>query len=364
MRVLIAPDSFGGALTAVEAADAIATGWRRHAPDDDLTIAPMSAGGAGFVDVLHARLGGELSGLTVVGGPGDDAPAAVLRVDDVAYVESAQACGPGVGNGHGDPEGATSYGVGQLIGAAIDGGAQTVVVGLADTVVGDGGAGLLAALGAVATPPESLLGGPRSLGLLDSVDLEPLRERVAHVSLVGACDVDIPLLGLRGTTNLTGVARGIAPDRVQDVDAQLERLADRTDRRLAGSRYAGAAGGMGFALMLAGGSCTGGVSTTAEAIGLAELAPSVDLVVTGEESFDFESRAGSVTGGVAAVAGAAIRPCIALAGRVLVGAREMRALGVESAYAMVDLVGEGAAVRSPAESLAALAERVARTWSR
>ena len=86
--------------------------------------------------------------------------------------------------------------------------------------------------------------------------------------------------------------------------------------------------------------------------------------MTGEGSFDFASRSGKVPGGVAAMAGATIRPCIALAGRVLVGAREMRALGVESAYGVVDAVGEDAALASPAESLAALAERVARTWSR
>ena len=121
---------------------------------------------------------------------------------------------------------------------------------------------------------------------------------------------------------------------------------------------------MGFAILLAGGSCADGVSVTAEAIGLATLARSVDLVVTGEGSFDFESRSGTVPGGVAAVAGEAVRPCIALAGRVLVGARETRALGIESAYAVDDLVGADEAIGSPAGSLAALAERVARTWSR
>jgi glycerate 2-kinase len=364
MRVLIAPDSFGGTLTAVEAAEAIAAGWRRHAPDDEVTLAAMSDGGAGFVDVLHARLGGELLALTIVDLQGDEAPATVLVVDDVAYVESAQGLGATLGGSEGDPERATSYGVGQQIGAAIDEGARTVVVGLGDTAVGDGGAGLLAALGARSTPAEALLGGPHALEILESVDLDGLRERVSDVSLIAACDVDIPLLGLRGTTNLTGAARGIAADRLQHVDAQLERLADRTDRRLAGSRCAGAGGGMAFALLLAGGSCADGVRLTAETIGLAELARAADLVVTGEGSFDFESGAGTVPGGVAAVAGAAIRPCIALAGRVLVGARETRALGVESAYAMVDLVGEDAALQSPAESLAALAERVARTWSR
>jgi glycerate kinase len=120
---------------------------------------------------------------------------------------------------------------------------------------------------------------------------------------------------------------------------------------------------MGFALLLAGGVSDDGVSATAKAIGLIERARTADLVVTGEASFDFESRSVTVPGGVAAIAGQAVRPCIALGARVLIGAREMRALGVESAYAVADLVGDEALL-SPAEALAALAERVARTWSR
>jgi glycerate kinase len=322
----------------------------------------MSDGGIGFVEALHARLGGELLALTVVSRDGADVPAAVLMADGVGYVEGAHACGAHLGRAS-DPERSSSYGVGQLIAAALDAGARTVVVGLGDLAVGDGGAGMLAALGATAMPDEALRGGSAALEALDGVDLAGLRERVARVSIVGACDVDIPLLGLRGTTNLTGASRGISADRLQQVDAQLERLADRTDRRLAGTRYAGAGGGLGFGLLLAGGSCADGVAVAADAVGLAEQARAADLVVTGEESFDFESRMGSVVGQVAAIAGEAVRPCIALARSVLAGSREMRALGVESAYAMDDLVGGEEARRAPAESLAALADRVARTWS-
>jgi glycerate kinase len=117
-------------------------------------------------------------------------------------------------------------------------------------------------------------------------------------------------------------------------------------------------------LLLLGASRTPGVDLVAEAVGLADRARRADLVVTGEGSFDFSSGAGKVPSGVARVAADAVRPCIALAGRVLVGAREMRALGIESAYSMVDLVGERASLDDPAGSLARLAERTARTWSR
>ena len=146
MRVLIAPDKFAGTLTAVEAADAIAAGWRRQAPGDDLDLAPMADGGPGFVDVLHAALGGSLEAVTVSGPHGSPVPAVVLRVGETAYVESAQAAGLHLLDG--DPETATSRGVGELVLAAVEGGARTVVVGLGGSGTNDGGAGVLAALGA------------------------------------------------------------------------------------------------------------------------------------------------------------------------------------------------------------------------
>ncbi len=363
MRVLIAPDSFGGTLTAVEAAEAMATGWRRRAPGDELVLAPMSDGGPGFVDVLHASLGGSLNSLTVPDHYGATTPVAFLLVGDTAYVESAQACGLQLSERR-DPERGSTYGVGRLFTAALEAGARRVVVGLGGTGTNDAGAGLLAALGAVSTPPDALQGGPRGLQSLDAVDLAPVRALLGDIRLVAASDVDNPLLGLRGATNVYGPQKGLPDGRAQHVDALLERLADRTDRRLADAKGAGAAGGLGFALLLCGAERVDGVALVAEAVGLPALAREADLVITGEGAFDFQSRSGKVPYGVAAIAGEAIRPCLALAGQVLVGSREMRALGVESAYSVVDLVGEAAAFADPAASLAALAERVARTWSR
>lgn len=363
MHVLVAPDSFGGTLTAVEAAQAIAEGWHRRAPDDVLTLVPMSDGGPEFVDVLHASLGGELLSITAMDQYGDETPAALLMVEDTAYVEAAQVCGLHLSERR-DPERATSYGVGQLVGAAIDDGARRVVVGAGGLGNNDGGAGLLAALGAVAEPAEALMGGPHALELLTHVDLSAARDRCAGVQITLASDVDSPLLGLRGTTNLHGPDKGVAAARLVHVDAQLERLVAVTDRRSAMGKGAGAGGGLGFALLLLGGERIDGVKLVADAVGLPALVRSADLVVTGEGAFDLSSRSGKVPYGVAKIAGEAIRPCIALAGQVLVGSREMRALGIESAYAVMDLTGRDAAFAEPAASLSALAERVARTWSR
>lgn len=365
MRVLVAPDKFAGTLSAVEAADAIAEGWRRHAPDDELDLAPMSDGGPGFVDVLHATLGGELLAVTVSGPRGTAVPATVLVVRDgaavTAYVESAQACGVHL-TGARDPESATTRGVGELVAAAIGTGATRVVVGLGGSGTNDGGAGLLAALGATSDVP--LDAGGAGLDGVTSVDLTAARERVAGVSIVAASDVDSPLTGLFGATKVFGPQKGVTEERLPVLDGWLEQFAVVVDRRLSLEKGAGAAGGLGYALMALGGTREPGIDLVVDAVRLAERARAADLVITGEGAFDFSSRTGKVPYGVASCAERAVRPCVALAGQVLIGAREMRALGVESAYSLVELVGEDRAFADPAGALAELAERVARTWSR
>jgi glycerate kinase len=356
MRILVAPDKFAGTLTAVEAADAIATGWRRRAPEDEIDLAPMADGGPGFVDVLHASLGGELLAVTVRGPHGEPTPATLLVLGSTAYVESAQACGLQL-TGTDRPETATSYGVGELVRAAIDAGAARVVVGLGGSGTSDGGAGLLAALGATADRP-------LDRGVAELEGITRVEVPTVDVELVAATDVDSPLTGLFGAAKVFGAQKGIAEERLPVVDGWLQDLAAATDRRLALAEGAGAAGGLGFALLLLGGSREPGIGLVAQAHRLAERARAADLVVTGEGAFDYSSRAGKVPYGVAEVAAAALRPCVVLAGQVQVGAREMRALGIESAYALVDAVGEERAFSDPAGALADLAERVARTWSR
>jgi glycerate kinase len=360
VRVLIAPDKFAGTLTAVEAARAIAEGWARRAPDDELDLAPMADGGPGFVDVLHAALGGELSAVTVTGPHHEQVPGAVLTLGERAWVESAQACGLAITRGQ-DPETATTWGVGELVRRAIDAGATEIVGGLGGSGTNDGGAGLLGALGATADRP--LDGGVAGLDGVTEMDVEPARATLKGVRLTAATDVDSPLAGLFGATKTYGPQKGIPEERLPVVDGLLEAFAAATDRRTSLEKGAGAAGGLGFALLLLGAARRPGLEVVAEAVGLAERARAADLVLTGEGAFDFSSRSGKVPYGVATVAAEALRPCVALAGQVLVGAREMRALGIESAYSLVDLVGEEQAFADPAGSLSRLAERVARTWS-
>jgi glycerate kinase len=366
VRVLVAPDSFGGTLSAPEAARAIMEGWRRHAPDDELTPAAMADGGPGFVDVVHAAAGGRLDVVTVRGPLGAPVPVTVLHADGTAYVESAQACGLHLVDVR-DPLRASTYGVGQAIGAAVDGGATRVVVGLGGSATNDGGAGMLAALGATADVP--LDAGPAALADVTTVDLAPAVARLAGVDLVIAADVDVTLLGMFGATKTFGPQKGLTDPQIIEVDGWLDRFVvaacgpTPAERRPAEARGAGAAGGLGFALMLLGGTVVSGIELVADAVGLTASAAAHDLVVTGEGTYDFSSRAGKVVHGVAAVAASAARPCIVLAGQVLVGSREMRAMGVESAYGVTERVDLDASLAEPARHLADLAERVARTWS-
>jgi len=191
-----------------------------------------------------------------------------------------------------------------------------------------------------------------------------VQEKFEGVELVMATDVDNPLLGINGATKIYGPQKGLPDERLVVVDGWLQHFAEVTDRKVAAQKGAGAAGGIGFGLMLLGATRTAGVEVVAEAVDLDGHLSRADLVVTGEGAFDFSSRSGKVPYGVAEVASRRVVPCIALAGQVLVGSREMRALGVESAYSLVDLVGEERAMGAPAEALADLAERTARTWSR
>lgn len=373
MRILVAPDKFAGTLTAVEAAEAIAEGWGRAAPDDEVITVPMADGGPGFVDVLHSCLGGQLLAATVQGPLTEPALATFLLVEKTAYIESAQACGltllpVGVDGRLPEPgaaERASTYGVGELIVHAVDAGARRVVVGLGGSGTNDAGAGLLAALGATSKPDGALRGGPAALASIEALDLAPALRGVDGVEVVAASDVDNPLLGLRGATNVFGPQKGITTDDAKlAADAALARFADLAGRALADEKGAGAAGGLGYGLLLLGGRREPGFGTVADAVGLADLVAGVDLVITGEGKLDWQSMSGKVVSGLAELAGPAMRPCIALAGAVQVGNRELRANGIEAAYSMVDIVGMEDSFGQPRQSLAAVAERVARTWSR
>jgi glycerate kinase len=371
MRVVVAPDSFGGTLSATAAAEAIATGWRRTAPDDELRLLPLADGGTGFVDVLHAARGGEWHELEVTGPFGDPVPARWLRIDDTAYLESADACGLHlVPRERRVPEVArtvTSRGVGELVADARDAGVRAVVIGLGGSATTDGGAGMLAALGAVPVDDD---GAPLSGGgaaLARCARLEGTTR--VGVELVAAADVDNPLLGQHGAAAVFGPQKGADDTAVAELDAALARFADvlaatfGVDVR--DEPGAGAAGGLGAALLALGARRVSGAGLVRELVGLDTELDKAQLAITGEGSFDWQSLRGKLITAVARGAADRGLPCLVLAGQVSVGRREAASVGVDAAYGVAEHAGGvEASMADPAGTLAALAEHVARQWSK
>jgi glycerate 2-kinase len=384
VRVLIAPDCFTGTLSAGQAADAIAEGWRRRAPSDELTLVPLSDGGPGFLDVISRAVDGMAVQITVHDPLGRPVPATILIVDAdgrrTAYLESAQACGLHLlAQDERNPFVTSTYGVGQLIEAAVAEGASRVVVGLGGSGTNDGGAGMLAALGA--GDPSVLATGGAALRDLDDTALHGLagvRERLRTVELVLASDVDSPLLGFHGASAVFAPQKGATAEMAQELESSLGRFTEVVGKavkpgrdlltgkemRLDSEPGAGSAGGLGYGLLLLGGRRVSGVQAVLDAVGFAPMVHAADLVVTGEGTFDWQSMRGKVVAGVAQAGLADGTPVVVIAGQVQVGRREMMELGISGSYAVAENPDQvAAALADPAGTLSARTARVATTWS-
>jgi glycerate kinase len=372
VRVVLAPDGFGGTLSAVEAAEAMRAGWEQVAPGDELVLMPLSDGGPGFVDVLSTVLDGQTVPVPTTDALGRPVVGAVLLSGGTAYVESAQANGLHLLTAaERDPLVTSSYGLGALLAAAVECGAGTVVVGLGGSATNDAGMGMLAALGVT---PLDAGGVALPYGGLALAGLDRLEgtAQLRGATLVAATDVDNPLCGPHGATAVFGPQKGLRPDDEARLDAALGRWAEVAERDLPGAPAgladlpgAGAAGGLGAAFLALGGSRRSGVDLVAAAVDLPGTLAEADLVITGEGSFDFQSLRGKVAGGVAAAAAEQGVPCLVLAGQVSLGRQEAAAAGFEAAYSVAEQAGSvEAALERPAARLSELAARVAREWSR
>ncbi|WP_433829141.1 glycerate kinase family protein [Actinoplanes sp. CA-015351] len=368
MRVLICPDKFAGTLSAPAVADAIAEGW--SVPDDVLVRRPLADGGPGFVDVLAAALDGRRVPVQTVDPLGRPVQGEILIKDHIAYVESAQACGLHLlATAERDPKSTTSYGLGLLLAAAVETGASEIVVGLGGSAVNDAGAGMLAALGAgpVDVSGNSLPYGGGPLIAAAGLAGEP---RLRQVSLVAATDVDNPLTGLHGASNVFGPQKGASREDVLRLDAALEHFAGVLEQAFGRTHLkeepgGGAAGGLGAALIALGGRVISGINLVTNLIGLDAELDAADLVITGEGSFDHQSLRGKVVAGVAAGARDRGVPCVVLAGRNETGYREAAAAGVTETHTLVEHFGSvETALAEPARGLRELSASLAGQWSR
>ncbi|MCO6010659.1 glycerate kinase [Actinoallomurus purpureus] len=367
-HVVIAPDKFKGSLTAPEVAAHVAAGLRRVHPEVRLTALPVADGGDGTVDAAVAA--GFTRRRAIVSGPtGEPVTASYAVRAETAVVELAEASGlrvlPG---GVRAPLTASSHGTGELIAAAVADGARHVVLGLGGSACTDGGAGMVAALGArlLDSRGRDLPPGGAALRDLDAVDTSALTDRLRGVTVVVASDVDSPLLGPDGAARVFAPQKGADPEQVQILEAGLARL-DAIVRRdlgrvVAGLAGAGAAGGVGFgALAFLSAQVEPGIAYLLDLLGFAAHLDGARLVVTGEGSLDAQSLRGKAPVGVARAAGRAGVPVIAVSGRRALDDDELRAAGFAGAYALTDL--EPDPVRCMADAgplLERLAEQIAR----
>jgi glycerate kinase len=363
-HVVVAPDKFKGSLTAHAAAAALAEGIGRVRPDLAVHQVPVADGGDGTVDAALAA--GYTPVHASVQGPTGAPVAATIAVrDGVAVVEAAAACGlsllPG---GRFAPLTASSYGVGELLLAAVDAGCTSVVLGVGGTASTDGGFGMVQALGGRVTDSAGADITPGHLGEVAAVDLGTLDPRVRGLDVVLASDVDNPLLGPHGAAAIFGPQKGADQAQVRQLEAALATWSALLDPANTDTPGAGAAGGIGFAaLAVLKATRKAGIGLLLDLIGFTDHLPGAALVITGEGSLDEQSLHGKAPIGVVDAATAAGVPTVVVAGRCQLDQQALTGAGISAAYALTDLEPDPArSVADAARLLATLAEQVARDW--
>ncbi|MFI1364063.1 glycerate kinase [Streptomyces griseochromogenes] len=345
-RVLIAADKFKGSLTAVQVAERVTAGLRRVVPGVEVEALPVADGGDGTVDAAVAA-GFERREVRVAGPLGQEVTAAFALRGGTAVVEMAEASGlQRLPAGVFAPLTASTYGSGELLRAALDAGARTIVFGVGGSATTDGGAGMLSALGArfLDEDGEPVAPGGGGLAELAHADLSGLDPRLSSVELVLASDVDNPLTGPKGAPAVYGPQKGASPDDVDILDAALAHYAkvleEAVGQRAAGYALApgaGAAGGIGYGALLLGARFRPGIEVMLDVLGFAPALQRADLVITGEGSLDEQTLHGKAPAGVAAAARAAGKEVVAVCGRLALPEEALLRAGIGRAYPLTSV---------------------------
>ena len=403
MRVLVAPDKFKGSLTAREVAARVAAGIGAEAPGVEVEQVPVADGGDGTLDAAVAA-GYTRVEVRAQGPTGEPVTTAFAARDDVAVVEMADVSGLALlMPDRLDALGASSYGTGEVVRAALDHGCREIVLGIGGSASTDGGAGMLQALGArlLSSGGQELGRGGAALADLARLDLSGLHPALAETRVVVASDVDNPLLGPNGAAAVYGPQKGASASDVDVLDAALARwaevveaaVADHTSAAaaavaasaaVAGSAAAGAAaagaaaatpaprdrpgagaaGGVGFAAMaVLGAELKSGIGLVLDLVGFADHLAGAGLVVTGEGSLDTQTLSGKTPAGVAAAAREAGIPVVTVSGRVALTADQIAGAGIRRAYALTDIESDPDRCFTEAGPLLQeLARTLARDW--
>ena len=371
MKIVVAPDSFKGSVSALEAANAMEQGIRRVFPNAIIDKIPMADGGEGTVQSLVDATGGHIQTHRVVAPLENevDAQFGILAGGETAVIEMASASGLTlVPIDKRNPLRTTTYGTGQLIHAALEAGCRRLIIGIGGSATNDGGVGMAEALGVrlLDADGKQIPRGGAGLGQLASIDITELHPAIAETETVVACDVNNPLTGPNGASHVYGPQKGATPEMIETLDGHLAHF-DSVLTLTLGKSFndvpgAGAAGGLGAGLMaFLNAELQLGVDIMIDAVNLEERVKGASIVFTGEGQLDFQTAFGKTPVGVAKVAKAHNIPVIAIAGGIAEGAEAVYEAGID---AMLGIVQEPMslddAVEDAARLIANTAEQAAR----
>jgi glycerate kinase len=344
MHVLVAPDKFKGSLTALKVAGGITAGLHSIVPGVEVVQLPVADGGDGTVDAAVAA-GFNRVFVRAKGPTGRPVRTSYARRGDLAVIELASVCGlQRLPSGRKDPLRAGTFGLGEVVRAAVASGCRRVVLGIGGSASTDGGAGFLQALGARVLDARGswVPRGGAALVRARSLDLTPLVTALRGVSFVVASDVSNPLCGPNGAAAIYGQQKGASADDLAVLDSALEHwaslVASATGTGHRDDPGAGAAGGVGFAALAAvGAQLRPGIEIVLELVGFADKLPGCRLVITGEGSLDEQTLAGKAPAGVAAAARRHHIPTVAVTGHNTLPLTALQRAGISQAYSLTDL---------------------------
>ena len=346
MKVVIAPDSYKGCLSALEVAKAMERGVLSVFPSAKVRKIPIADGGEGTVAALVTATNGQLRQTEVTDPLGNKIIAhwGVLGDGRTAVIEMAAASGlPLVPKEKRDPRVTTTYGTGELIKAALAEGLAKIIIGIGGSATNDGGTGMARALGVrfLDAAGQEVAAGGGSLAEICQIDATGLDPRLKNTEIVVACDVDNPLCGTRGASAVFGPQKGATPEMVQQLDAGLAKYAScarqATGRDVAEKAGAGAAGGLGAGLMFfTPAQLKPGVEIVLDAVGFSDIVRDADFVITGEGRTDFQTAFGKAPVGVAKVAKTHGVPVFCISGGLGDGADDVLAQGIDAVMSICD----------------------------
>lgn len=345
MKVVVAIDSFKGSLTSMEAGTAAKEGILAAKPDAEVIVKPLADGGEGTADALIEGLGGGRIDITVTGPLGKPVPAyyGYLEKSSTAIIEMASAAGITlIGGGEKAPGKATTYGVGEMIKDAMERGCRNFIIGLGGSATNDGGLGMLKALGYefLDADGKDVGEGGWALEKIAFIKTEGRDSRLSECSFRAACDVSNPLCGENGATYVYGPQKGVTDAMRERLDRGMAHFAEVTAKTLgyddSGAAGAGAAGGLGFALLsYIRAEITPGIGLVLDAAGLEKELSGADIVVTGEGRLDGQTAMGKAPVGVAKLAKKYHAKVIAFAGSVTREASACNAAGIDGFFPVV-----------------------------